>query len=130
MSKSKGQKEVKEGKYIGWDDPRMWSLQSLEKRGIKPEVIRKFIIDLGINQNEITVPINVLYSENRKLLADVRRGELVQSEKGKLKVIMPDGSIVKGNSEIKAKDGEIIHFVGFGFCKFDKKKNMFYFAHP
>jgi len=68
ISKSKGQKEIKEGRYFGWDDPRTWSLQSLEKRGIRPEAIRKFVVDLGLNQNEITVPIDVLYAENRKII--------------------------------------------------------------
>jgi len=68
ISKSKGQKEIKEGRYFGWDDPRTWSLQSLEKRGIRPEAIRKFLVDLGLNQNEITVPIDVLYAENRKII--------------------------------------------------------------
>jgi len=68
ISKSKGQKEIREGKYSGWDDPRTWSLQSLKKRGITPEAIRKFVVDLGLNQNEITVPIDVLYAENRKII--------------------------------------------------------------
>jgi glutamyl-tRNA synthetase len=70
LSKSKGQKEVKSGNYRGWDDPRTWSLQSLEKRGLRPEAIRKFIIGLGINQNEITVPIDILYAYNRKLITE------------------------------------------------------------
>jgi glutamyl-tRNA synthetase len=129
LSKSKGQKEIREGRYTGWDDPRTWSLQSLEKRGIHPEVIRKFIIDLGINQNEITVPINVLYAENRKLISDSRRADFEQNAKGKLKIIMPDSSVVKGSSEINAKDKEMIHFVGFGFCKYNQKSKAFYFAH-
>jgi len=68
LSKSKGQKEVREGRYAGWDDPRTWSIQSLIKRGIEPEALKKFILSLGIRQTEITVPIDILYTENRKLL--------------------------------------------------------------
>ncbi len=68
LSKSKSKQEVKSGKYIGWDDPRTWSLQSLERRGFKPEAVRKFILSFGMNQTEITVPIETLYSENRKLI--------------------------------------------------------------
>jgi glutamyl-tRNA synthetase len=71
ISKSKGQKEIREGRYSGWDDPRTWSLQSLKKRGIRSDAIRKFIVDLGLNQNEITVPIDVLYAENRKIIDSV-----------------------------------------------------------
>src|SRR3989344_693793 len=40
LSKSKSKNEVKSGKYLGWDDPRTWSLQSLKRRGFKPEAIR------------------------------------------------------------------------------------------
>ncbi len=65
LSKSKSSHEIKSGKYIGWDDPRTFSLQSLEKRGIKAEALKSFIIRLGINQNEISVPIESLYDENK-----------------------------------------------------------------
>jgi len=68
LSKSKSQKEVSSGKYLGWHDPRTWSLQSLEKRGILPEAVRNFIVSIGLNQNEIVVPIDYLYAENKKLI--------------------------------------------------------------
>ncbi|MDO8741256.1 MAG: glutamate--tRNA ligase [Candidatus Woesearchaeota archaeon] len=68
ISKSKSSKEVLSGEYKGWDDPRTWSLQSLKRRGIKPEAIRKFILSFGLTQTEITVPVDILYSENRKLI--------------------------------------------------------------
>ncbi|MBI2129208.1 glutamate--tRNA ligase [Candidatus Woesearchaeota archaeon] len=68
ISKSKSSKEVLSGEYRGWDDPRTWSLQSLKRRGIKPEAIRNFILSFGMTQSEITVPVDILYSENRKLI--------------------------------------------------------------
>ena len=68
ISKSKSSKEVKSGLFKGWADPRTWSLQSLEKRGILPEAIRNFVISMGLNQTEIVVPIDSLYSENKKLI--------------------------------------------------------------
>jgi len=130
LSKSKGQKEVREGRYIGWDDPRTWSLQSLEKRGIQPEAIRKFIIGLGVNQNEITVPIDILYAENRKILAKIAKGyNFQESPGGNIRILMPDGKIVSGNSDLKPKDNKIVFFRGVGFCKFDKEKKLFYFTH-
>jgi len=74
ISKSKSKKEVLEGIYIGWDDPRTWSLQSLERRGIKAEAVRRFCLESGLNANEVTLPIDALYSENRKLIeADANR---------------------------------------------------------
>ncbi len=68
LSKSKSSKEVKEGVYSGWDDPRTWSLQSLRRRGFRPEAIRSFCLSFGLNQNEVTVPVSILYSENRKIV--------------------------------------------------------------
>ncbi len=68
LSKSKSREEVLSGKYLGWDDPRTFSLQSLKRRGIRPESIRKFCLSFGLTQTEITVPIESLYSENKKLI--------------------------------------------------------------
>jgi glutamyl-tRNA synthetase len=68
ISKSKAQKEVLSGQFIGWDDPRTWSIQSLERRGIKKQAIRNFFEDLGVTKQNITVPIESLYAINRRLI--------------------------------------------------------------
>lgn len=133
LSKSKGQREVKEGRYFGWHDPRTWSIQSLIKRGIQPEALRKFIIELGIRQNEITAPVDILYAENRKILhGKSKQAKFEENKKGNTEIIMPDGSVVNGSSNVKPKKQEIVHFIKFGYCKFDEskgKKFIFYFAH-
>jgi glutamyl-tRNA synthetase len=67
LSKSKSRKEVHDGTYTGWDDPRTWSLQSLERRGISPEAIRKAMLDLGLSIVDISISMKSIYSENRKL---------------------------------------------------------------
>lgn len=79
LSKSKSAHEVRTKKYVGWDDPRTFSLQSLEKRGIQPDALRNFIIKLGINANEITVPIESLYDENKKTIESSNRYFFVQN---------------------------------------------------
>ncbi len=68
ISKSKSKKEVMSGAYFGWDDPRTWSLQSLRRRGISPEAIRAFCLEAGMSLSEVQVPIESLYSENRRIL--------------------------------------------------------------
>jgi len=68
LSKSKAQQEVLSGEYSGWDDPRTWSIQSLARRGILAESFREFTEKIGLNQNDIIVPIDELYSINRKKL--------------------------------------------------------------
>ncbi|MFH0752537.1 MAG: glutamate--tRNA ligase [archaeon] len=86
LSKSKAKKEVESGEYTGWDDPRTWSIQALERRGLLPEAIRTFCLSFGMNQNEITVPIESLYAENRKLLdPEVNRYFFVENPK-KIKI--------------------------------------------
>ena len=68
ISKSKAQKEVKSGEFTGWDDPRTWSIQSLKRRGIGKEAIREFVKEIGLNKQDIIVPIDSLYSINRKMI--------------------------------------------------------------
>jgi glutamyl-tRNA synthetase len=68
ISKSKGAQEVRSGEYIGWNDPRTWSLRSLRDRGILPESIREFILNMGVKKTNTTVPVDVLYSINKKHL--------------------------------------------------------------
>ena len=73
ISKSKGAKEVKSGQYIGWNDPRLWSLQSLRERGILPEAVREFLLSQGITKSNSKIAIDVLYALNRKYLEDCKR---------------------------------------------------------
>ncbi|MCJ7450571.1 MAG: glutamate--tRNA ligase [Candidatus Nanohaloarchaeota archaeon QJJ-9] len=68
MSKSTSRKKIEEGEYTGWEDPRTWSLMSLRKRGFKPEAIRNFYISFGISDTDASVPVDSLYTENRKLV--------------------------------------------------------------
>ena len=68
LSKSKAQKEVLSGEFTGWDDPRTWSIQSLRRRGIRPEAIRAFVEEIGLNKQDIIIPIEALYAHNRRLI--------------------------------------------------------------
>ncbi|MCK5450004.1 glutamate--tRNA ligase [Candidatus Pacearchaeota archaeon] len=79
ISKSKSAQEVKSEKYIGWNDSRTWSLQSLRDRGITPEAIRQFILNTGIKKTNITIPIDVLYTLNKKILNEVPRYFFVEN---------------------------------------------------
>jgi glutamyl-tRNA synthetase len=68
LSKTQARKAIERKEYLGWDDPRTWSLQSLRKRGIQPEAIRKFILNMGLSLADVTVPAEILYAENRKII--------------------------------------------------------------
>ena len=86
LSKSKSREEVLSGKYHGWDDPRTFSLQSLKRRGFKPEAIRKFCLSFRLTQTEITVPIETLYTENKKLIDRETRRYFVVFNPKKIKI--------------------------------------------
>jgi glutamyl-tRNA synthetase len=111
LSKSKGAKEVKSGEFRGWNDPRTWSLQSLQARGILPKAIREFILGQGVRKSDSTVPVEVLYSINKKLIEDSSRYFFVQNPvkikiKGSPELIAkmplhPNGK--KGNRQYKTK---------------------------
>ncbi|MHA1451181.1 MAG: glutamate--tRNA ligase, partial [Candidatus Hodarchaeales archaeon] len=68
LSKSRARVAIEKGTLKGWDDPRTWSLQSLRKRGLMPDAIRIFIKRMGMSLSDVTVPAEILYAENRKLI--------------------------------------------------------------
>lgn len=68
LSKTESRKMIEKKVYKGWDDPRVWSLQSLEKRGIQPDAIRNFVAGMGLSLADVNVPVDILYAENRKLI--------------------------------------------------------------
>ncbi|MEM0448764.1 MAG: glutamate--tRNA ligase [Methanomassiliicoccales archaeon] len=68
ISKSKAYKEVTSGEYIGWEDPRTWSVQSLRARGFRPEAIRRFIVDMGMSLSDISTPAENMYAYNRSIV--------------------------------------------------------------
>ncbi|MBD3185520.1 glutamate--tRNA ligase [Candidatus Bathyarchaeota archaeon] len=68
LSKTRAREKVKAGEYSGWSDPRIWSMQSLEKRGIQPEAIRKTLVDMGISMTDVDFPYKILYAENQKII--------------------------------------------------------------
>jgi len=68
LSKSDYRKKIAAGRLTGIDDPRTWSLQSLRRRGIRPAAVRDFVLSFGLSLNDIEVPAETLYAENRKLI--------------------------------------------------------------
>ena len=94
LSKSKGAAEVRSGKYSGWNDPKTWSLQSLKDRGILSEALREFMLNMGIRKTNVTIPIDILYALNKKLLRDVPRFFFVEN---------PEEIKISGTPKLTAK---------------------------
>lgn len=58
-----------EGKLVtGWDDPRMPTVDGLMRRGVIPETIREFTLQVGYTKSEHEYDWSMLLSLNRKLL--------------------------------------------------------------
>ncbi len=56
------------GTYRDWDDPKLPTIKAFKRRGILPESIRNFILNLGITNTDISVSLENLFAENRKLI--------------------------------------------------------------
>ncbi|MCX8158869.1 MAG: glutamate--tRNA ligase [Candidatus Pacearchaeota archaeon] len=130
ISKSKAQKEVKSGKFIGWDDPRTWSIQSLRRRGILKEAIREFVKEIGLNKQDIIVPIESLYAINRKLIdlkADrysfvIKPKELKIENMPEIKEIEVSVHPDRVNEKRKIKIGKKLFIGGEDYKKFKNKE--------
>lgn len=68
LSKSRLARDIREGRLTGVDDPRTWSLQSLRRRGIRPDALRTFILSFGTSLTDVEVSADNLYAENRKAI--------------------------------------------------------------
>lgn len=95
ISKSKSKREVESGEYIGWDDPRTWSLQAVKRRGFRPEAVRNFLLSFGLTETEITVPISRLYVENKKILEPISKRYFFVERLNKVKIANAPKMMVK-----------------------------------
>ncbi len=59
---------IEEGKVSGYDDPRLPTLESMKRRGIRPSAIRKFVLSLGFTKADTLAPFETLESFNRKIV--------------------------------------------------------------
>ena len=59
---------IEEGKISWYDDPRLPTLESLKRRGITPQAVRKFILSLGFTKADTLAPFDALESFNRKIV--------------------------------------------------------------
>jgi len=59
------------GEYTGWDDVRTGTVRALERRGIKPEAIRRYWVESGMKSVDIQFSWDNLYGMNRELIDDI-----------------------------------------------------------
>lgn len=59
---------LEQGLVSGWDDPRMPTILGLRRRGIEPEAIRNFTLEVGYTLSEHEFEWSLLFAANRKVL--------------------------------------------------------------
>ncbi|MHA1301410.1 MAG: glutamate--tRNA ligase [Candidatus Helarchaeota archaeon] len=95
LSKTYSRQQIEKGNYIGWDDPRTWSLNSLDKRGILAESLREAILDLGLSMADIQYSPDILYSVNKKKIDKSAKRYFFVAEPVELEIKnAPDDNIV------------------------------------
>ncbi|MGB3944055.1 MAG: glutamate--tRNA ligase, partial [Methanothrix sp.] len=68
FSTSALRRALEAGEYSGWDDARMPTVRALRRRGIRPEALRKFMIELGVGETDISISMDSVFAENRKII--------------------------------------------------------------
>lgn len=71
LSKRKLMKLVDEGFVSGWDDPRLFTLMALRRRGFTPEAINAFVRELGVTTTMSTIEVGRLENYVREHLNDI-----------------------------------------------------------
>ena len=128
---------IEEGKVSWYDDPRLPTLESLRRRGIKPEAIKKFILSLGLTKANTLAPFDALESFNRKFVdADSIRLFMVSKPKkitikklpfsfveipnhpirdmGKRKIDLDENVYISGEDAENIKEDTQIRLLGLG----------------
>ena len=78
LSKRKIQKLVNDGFVRSWDDPRLYTLPALRRRGIPPGAILSFVNELGVTKaNSVIEVVRFETSVRRYLEVTVPRLMLV-----------------------------------------------------
>lgn len=68
MSK-RGLKKLVDGKYVrGWDDPRLYTLIALRRRGIPPGAILSFVNELGVTTSRASIQVSRFEQSVRRYL--------------------------------------------------------------
>lgn len=68
VSKRKISKLIEEGIVSNWDDPRLFTLTALRRRGFPPEAINNFCAQMGITGAQVTIDPAVLEASVRDVL--------------------------------------------------------------
>ncbi|ADL58135.1 MULTISPECIES: glutamate--tRNA ligase [Methanothermobacter] len=73
LSTSGAREGIVEGKYSGWDDPRLGTIRAIARRGIRSDAIRKLMVEIGVKIADSTMSWKKIYGLNRNILEEEAR---------------------------------------------------------
>ena len=100
VSKRKIAKLIDTGVLADWDDPRLFTLTALRRRGFPPEAINNFCAKMGVTGAQVTVDPGMLEAVVRDQLNTTAPRTMVVTEPLKVTVVGEGGS----NQEITVPD--------------------------
>lgn len=62
---------IMKGEFTGWDDVRLGTFRSLKRRGIQPDAIRAYWVDVGMKDVDIQFSWENLYAFNKEIVDPV-----------------------------------------------------------
>ncbi|KAI7868184.1 tRNA synthetases class I, catalytic domain-containing protein [Spinellus fusiger] len=68
MSKRKLLQMVNQNHVSGWDDPRLYTLVGMRRRGVPPEAINTFVLELGVTTSLSTIDVVRFDAKTREFL--------------------------------------------------------------
>ncbi len=125
MSKSKMIAGIAAGKYNGWDDPRLFTIKTLQRKGFTPEGLKDLMIELGTKTSDTILGLELLATYNKPHLADaiatpfienpipleVDFGPAMEVEMDAEKIHIREGNqgfFVSQNDLLEAKVGQVL----------------------
>ncbi|XP_061535150.1 glutamine--tRNA ligase isoform X1 [Phycodurus eques] len=101
VSKRKIIKLVEKGVVRDWDDPRLFTLTALRRRGFPPEAINNFCARVGVTVSQTTTEPHLLEACVRDVLNETGPRAMAVLEPLKVTIVnLPEGS----NSEVRVPD--------------------------
>jgi glutamyl-tRNA synthetase len=59
---------IERGEYTGWDDPRLPTIMAIRRRGILSEALKKYMIEMGVGETDISISMETLYAKHKKII--------------------------------------------------------------
>mgnify|MGYP001587229705 CR=1 FL=1 len=111
LSKSKLLAGMASGKYSGWDDPQLYTVSALRRKGFAPQAFIDMMIDLGVKPNDTTLNLELLSNYNRKHVQGCPVIPFVADHIPVHVDFVPEMNVTVDNEEYSLKQGTQSFFV-------------------